>query len=65
MIDAWFRRFKISINLNIYYYVNSISLLVLIKKIINFNCKEKFEWDGADNIIAMRVWKNRAVTRQD
>jgi hypothetical protein len=30
MIDAWFGRFKISINLNIFYYINSISLLILI-----------------------------------
>jgi hypothetical protein len=30
MIDAWFGRFKVSINLNIFYYVNSVSLLILI-----------------------------------
>jgi hypothetical protein len=30
MIDAWFGRFKVSINLNIFYYINSISLLILI-----------------------------------
>jgi hypothetical protein len=32
MIDAWFGRFKVSINLNIF-YINSFSLLILIKKI--------------------------------
>jgi len=32
MIDAWFGRFKVSI-LNIF-YINSVSLLILIKKIL-------------------------------
>jgi hypothetical protein len=27
IIDAWFRRFKININLNFSYYVNLVSLL--------------------------------------
>jgi len=64
MIDAWFGRFKVSINLNIF-YINSVSLLILIIKnsFTNFNCKENFEWDRANNVIARRVWDNHVTTR--
>jgi hypothetical protein len=31
MINSWFRRFKVNINLNNFFYVNSIILLILLK----------------------------------
>jgi hypothetical protein len=30
-VDAWFLRFKVSINFNIFYYANTVSLLKLLK----------------------------------
>jgi plasmid replication initiation protein len=44
MIDTWFSMFKVSINLNIFYSVNLVTLLILIKvSFTNFNYKEKIE----------------------
>jgi len=51
-VDAWFSRFKVSINLNIF-YVNLFSLLKLLK----------FEWERADNNVTMRVWENHITIR--
>ena len=28
----------------------------------NFNCRENFEWDRADNAISIRVWEYHAIT---
>jgi len=57
MIDTWFRTFKVSINLNIFfYYINSVSFFTLIKISCKyFNYKKKFEWDIVDNAIARRI----------
>jgi hypothetical protein len=65
MIDTWFRTFKVSINLNIFfYYINSVSFFTLIKISCKyFNYKEKFEWDIVDNAIARRIWEIDAITR--
>jgi hypothetical protein len=43
MINSWFRRFKVNINLNNFFYVNSIILLILMKLFFyKFKLQEKF-----------------------
>ena len=49
MIDAWFRKFKVNINLNIF-YVNFINLLTN-----KFDLQGNFYWDWADNTVFIRV----------
>ena len=61
-VDVWFSRFKVSINLIFYYYVNSFTLLKLLKYFfINFFCKKKIEWDRVDDNVARRVLENHTL----